>query len=55
MQDKSGSNARAVPKKDITEYKEVSSRKVKHLFEESLFLSPDIIEELSLLFSGGCR
>jgi len=44
-----------VPKKDITEYKEMVSRNVKHLFEESLFLSLDIIEVPSLLFSGGYK
>lgn len=55
MQDKSGSNVRSVPKKDITEYKEKVSRKVNHLFEESLFLSQDITEELSLFFPKECR
>lgn len=40
----SGSKARVVPKKENTEYKGMVSKKVKHLFEESLFLSLDIVE-----------
>lgn len=50
MQGRSGSNARAVTKEDITENKGNASWKEKYVSEEAELLSLPVIEVLSLLF-----